>query len=282
MPAGSPVRQIRQAVVFTLQAVAFDAVFARDVALPLAAAAYEVMNGLPVALPAGYVQTALIKADDVLLAALSAEHSSVAAMAEDTNIFGLMGQNPITGTAFISFRGSSDVADWLANIRAVPTEYLPLAGFGEVAAGFQAVYETVRSSVAANLATAAADCDDILITGHSLGAAVAVLAAPDIYRAMPPNAIEPRLITFAGPRVGLPDFVAAFNASIESCFRVVNHLDIVPLVPREPFGPYAHVGAGINVDSGGSFDLIRRHSLAAYLAGLNALIGPGASAGGSI
>jgi hypothetical protein len=240
------------------------------------------MNGVPVTLPAGYVQTALIKADDVLLAALSAEHSSVAAMAKDTDIFGLMGQNPITGTAFISFRGSSDFADWLANIHAVPTEYLPLAGFGEVAAGFQAVYETVRNSVAANLATAAAGCGNVLITGHSLGAAVAVLAAPDVYRAMPPNVIEPRLITFAGPRVGLPDFVAAFNALIESCFRVVNFLDIVPLLPREPFGPYAHVGAGINVDSGGSINPEWRHNLDAYRDGLTALIGPGPSANGSI
>jgi triacylglycerol lipase len=44
------------------------------------------------------------------------------------------------------------------------------------------------------------------------------------------------------------DFVDAFNAAIESCFRVVNFLDVVPYVPP---APYVHVGAQITVDSGG-------------------------------
>jgi predicted lipase len=86
---------------------------------------------------------------------------------------------------------------------------------------------------------------------------------------MPTNKIEPRLITFAGPRVGLSDFVESFNAAIESCFRVVNFLDIVPLVPP---APYVHVGAEITVDSGGAVDFVWRHSLAAYQIGLSALI----------
>ncbi|HYB39497.1 MAG TPA: hypothetical protein VEF72_29775 [Mycobacterium sp.] len=98
---------------------------------------------------------------------------------------------------------------------------------------------------------------------------MAVLAAPDIFRNMPPNTIEPRLVTFAGPRVGLPDFVTAFNADIESCFRVVNFLDIVPFVPP---APYVHVGAEIAVDSGGSIDVISRHSFDSYRDGLTALI----------
>ena len=37
-----------------------------------------------------------------------------------------------------------------------------------------------------------------------------------------------RLITFARPRIGVSDFAEKFNAAIESCYRVVNFLDIVP------------------------------------------------------
>jgi hypothetical protein len=258
--------------------MAFDAVFARDVALPLAAAAYDVMNGLPAALPAGFVQTALIKADTVLMAVAN-QYPAVAAMVKNTDIFGLMGRDPASRTAFVSFRGSADLADWLADFDAVPTAYLPLTGFGQVATGFQAVYELVRASIAANLPATTAGCDNVLVTGHSLGAAVAVLAAPDIFRAMPPNAIEPRLITFAGPRVGLTAFAAAFNALIESCFRVVNFLDVVPLVPP---APYVHVGSQIGVDSGGSIDVGHRHSLGAYRDGLTALIGPTPPAAGTV
>ncbi|BCO36167.1 lipase [Mycobacterium heckeshornense] len=248
--------------------MAFDPLFARDVALPLAAAAYGVLGGGPVVLPTGFGQTALIRADGAALTAMSDPHPAVTAMTKDTNIFGLMGHNPASRTAFVSFRGSADLADWLADIDAIPQPYLPIAGFGQVHAGFQQVYELVRDSVAANLAPATAGADHLLVTGHSLGAALAVLAAPDIRRNMPPNTIEPRLITFAGPRVGLSDFAAAFNAAIESCYRVVNFLDIVPHVPPSP---YVHVGVEIDVDSGGAIDVAWRHSLAAYRDGLTAL-----------
>gem|GEM_PF-5892351 len=88
-------------------------------------------------------------------------------------------------------------------------------------------------------------------------AALAVLAAPDVAQGMPPNTLEPRLTTFGCPRVGVADFKAAFDAAIECCYRVVNFLDIVPLVPP---APYVHVGAEIAVDSGGAVGIGWRHS----------------------
>lgn len=236
--------------------------------LPLAVAAYTVMDGGKPALPSGFAQTALIEADTSHLATLS-DSPPAAAMMKDTNIFGLMGRNASARTAFLSFRGSSDLADWLADFDFIPATYRPVSGFGQVHAGFQDVYECVRDNIAASLPAATAGCDQILVTGHSLGAALAVLAAPDIALAMPPNTIEPRLVTFGGPRVGLTDFASAFNAAIECCFRVVNFLDIVPLVPPPP---YVHVGTEIAVDSGGPIDIVWRHSLAAYRDGLSALI----------
>src|SRR5271166_3515686 len=183
-------------------AVAFDAAFARDVVLQLAEAAYKVMGGGSATVPSGYIQTSVIRADAALLTAMTSPHPAVAAMTKNTDIFGLMGHNRTTRTAFVSFRGTSDVEDWLADLDAIPDAYLPVSGFGQVHAGFQDVYELVQKNIAANLAAATAGCDQILITGHSLGAALAVLAAPDVFRSMPPNTIEPRPITFAGPRAG--------------------------------------------------------------------------------
>jgi predicted lipase len=43
-----------------------------------------------------------------------------------------------------------------------------------------------------------------------------------------------RLITFARPRIGVSDFAEKFNAAIGSCYRVVNFLDIVALLPPVP------------------------------------------------
>src|ERR1700712_3235895 len=99
-------------------------------------------------------------------------HPAVVAMTQDTRIFGLMGRNAASRTAFVSFRGTSDAAEWVADIDAVPDDYEPISGFGQVHTGFQDVYELVRADIAANLAAAASGCDQILITGHSLGAAL--------------------------------------------------------------------------------------------------------------
>src|SRR6202000_3516780 len=105
-------------------------------------------------------------------------HPAVTAMTNNTNIFGLMGQNPASRTAFFSCRGTSDFAEWIADIDAIPDDYRPISGFGQVHSGFQDVYQLVRNNIATNLAAAVAGCDQILIHGHSLSAAPAVLAAP--------------------------------------------------------------------------------------------------------
>jgi triacylglycerol lipase len=74
---------------------------------------------------------------------------------------------------------------------------------------------------------------------------------------------------FAGPKPGLGDFVKPFNQLITTCFRVVNFLDIIPCLP--PW-PYEQVGVAINIDSGGPFNPVYRHSLYAYEAGLEKLM----------
>jgi predicted lipase len=111
----------------------------------------------------------------------------------------------------------------------------------------------------------------LVITGHSLGAALAVLAAPDVAKniAVP----EPQLTTFGGPRTGLVDFAVPFNLLIDVCFRVVNLFDIVPHLPLAlPGLPYTHVGVETAVNSGGPIDQTYRHGLNAYRAGLTDLI----------
>ena len=120
--------------------MAFDPTYARDVALPLAQAAYTVMGGNTAALPTGFSQTSLIQADTMMLTAMPDPHPVVAAMTNNTNIFGLMGHNPASRTAFVSFRGTSDLAEWIADIDAIPDDYSPISGFGQVHSGFQDVY----------------------------------------------------------------------------------------------------------------------------------------------
>jgi len=71
-------------------------------------------------------------------------------------------------------------------------------------------------------------CPTIYITGHSLGGAIAVLAADDIKAALPwlpPSCL--RVYTFGAPRVGNHPFAKYFNERIPECWSVVNNRDAV-------------------------------------------------------
>lgn len=247
----------------------FDPKFALEVTLPLALAAYAVADCNTVPLPPGYVQTAVIKVDVGAGSKTAERHPEVTAIAFNASIFGMMGRNATTRTAFVAFRGTVTFDDVITDFGAIPEPYVELPKFGCVHSGFQTVYQLVRESVVKNISAAVQGCDRLLVIGHSLGAALAVLAAPDIFLNMQP--IQLGTTTFAGPTAGLGDFTKAFNNAIQSCFRVVNFLDLVPYVP--PW-PYIHVGNPICVDSGGSIDPLWRHSLYAYQAGLEKLSRP--------
>ncbi|MBI2693643.1 lipase family protein [Mycobacterium nebraskense] len=246
----------------------FDPAFALNVAIPLAFSAYNAMSGSPLNLPPGYQATAQIQGDRALAAALAAQHPVAAKMVLRNNIFGLIGNNLSTGTAFVAFRGTTDLDDVLTDLDIIPTPYGFVPKFGCVQGGFHAVYRMVRASIMANLGAACAGCNNLLIVGHSLGGALSVVSAPDIFVNIPPN-LAPRLITFAGPKSGFTDFVNPFNETISSCYRVVNYSDLIPLLPP---CPYEHVGSAIYINSGG-LGAVWRHSLYAYRLGMQKLVG---------
>lgn len=248
-----------------------DPIFARTVMLPFVRAAYAVTTDPTQTppLPAGFAQTALLKVDTALATELigsldDTTAAPVRAMTAAGPVFGLMGHNTATQTAVVALRGTHGLEEWLADLDTVAEPYRELPGFGDVHAGFQAVYQAVQDSLRAGLPPTCVGCTRLLVTGHSLGAAITVLAAPDMLTNMPPK-LEPQLVTFGGPRVGLPQFAEKFNATIGTCVRIVNFLDIVPAVPLPP---YTHVGTLTPVDSGGSINPITRHSLDAYDIGL--------------
>ncbi|MFW3114907.1 class 3 lipase [Mycobacterium haemophilum DSM 44634] len=249
----------------------FDPQFALDVPLPLSFAAYAIENSLHVKLPPGYDWTAkvVVNVDDAaVLRAQNPKLAKIAKVAIDQRVFGLMGRNISTRTAFLAFRGTVDYDDVITDLGMMPTPYHPVDGFGWVHSGFLFMYGLLRRSIVEYLPVACTGCDKLLITGHSLGAALAVLAAPDVMKNVVPNLV-PSLITFAGPAAGLWDFATAFNGAIDNCYRVVNAYDLVPYMPPPP---YEHVGVPVAVDSGGSVDPFWRHSLYAYQVGLERMI----------
>ena len=255
----------------------FDLDFALDVAMPLCQAAYAVMqsDGAEPELPAGYRMTAVVKAGAGQLAGLAWRSKRPGdfhdRISQERDIFGLIGNNPDEKIAFVSFRGTEDATDWAHDLDALYEPYGFAPGAGDVHLGFHEVYKTLRPTVLDALEEASKDCDHVIVTGHSLGGALAVLAAPDLAVNTAAKRI-PKLLAFAGPRAGLLEFHRFFNRLMPICYRVVSSGDIVPHVPFfiPPF-VYEHVGVEVKVD-GGQDDPIKAHSLdLSYLPGLKRL-----------
>lgn len=125
--------------------------------------------------------------------------------------------------AVLAFRGSDPMTlpNWLTDmvVRLVECgEYE-----GRVHYGFSSALRSTWSMI--ETALSAAEERPLFITGHSMGGALAVLAACRLSRlGRPPAAIY----TFGAPRVGDVNFCARYELPT---YRVVNRLDIVPEVP---------------------------------------------------
>ena len=80
----------------------------------------------------------------------------------------------------------------------------------------------------------------ILTTGHSLGGALASIAAGTIAdnKYASPNNIM--MITFGQPRVGDSKYAASMNKLVPYTFRVINGRDPVVLVPPMKYGYHHH------------------------------------------
>ena len=146
----------------------------------------------------------------------------------------------------VAFRGTevrdfwAGLRDWMTNLQAT---LVPDGFGGRVHAGFQQGLEEVWGTLCALLGPILAQnpaSPGVWLTGHSLGAALATLAAD---RASQQHAFPVRgLYTFGSPRLGDMAFARRIDTGAlkSRAFRFVNHLDIVPRVPP-PWG-YRHAG----------------------------------------
>ncbi|CAL8979217.1 hypothetical protein RHODGE_RHODGE_00871 [Rhodoplanes serenus] len=150
---------------------------------------------------------------------------------------------PITGTRglllatgdarILAFAGTDplNLAHWLTDFDIVQTPE-------GIHRGFDAALDAVWGAVAMALSEHAGDAR-LLITGHSLGGALSVLAAQ---RLLITFGLRPQVWTFGMPRVGGPHFAERYEAALGAhTVRLVHGEDIVPTVPPSRLG-YGHVG----------------------------------------
>lgn len=151
----------------------------------------------------------------------------------------------------IAFRGTQTQIEWWRNLQATQKTYKDLTTgkkYGRVHEGYLKI---VRDQIGSLLLNQVRQLDPTIpcyITGHSLGGAVATLAALEIALNVPKIRKQLQLYTYASPRIGDRDFAQAHSQLIPNSYRIVNLSDSVPLVPPITIenyytkANYAHVG----------------------------------------
>uniref|UniRef100_A0A0D9W700 C2 domain-containing protein n=1 Tax=Leersia perrieri TaxID=77586 RepID=A0A0D9W700_9ORYZ len=168
----------------------------------------------------------------------------------------------------VAFRGTeqSKWKDLVTDLMLVPAGLNPERLGGDfkqevqVHSGFLSAYDSVRNRIIALVNNAVGYMDEdsaenipkwhVYVTGHSLGGALATLLALELSSSQMAKSgvIFVTMYNFGSPRVGNRRFAEVYNATVKDSWRVVNHRDIIPTVPR--LMGYCHVEAPVYLKFG--------------------------------
>jgi triacylglycerol lipase len=194
-----------------------------------------------------------------------------------------VGGDPIT--AVVALRGTESTMEWWDDFHWDLVPFTQVPNGGNVAQGFYDIYDSIGTmapgqagtsapgAVAAEVAQAAtsglaAGLDPaslpLVVTGHSLGGALATLLVTDLNAT---TALKPQAWTFASPQVGDAVFAARYGGLSTVSWRIYNQVDVVPYFPIDVFDSYQPVTTGYAINSLGTakWSLSCAHSLNTYM-----------------
>lgn len=154
--------------------------------------------------------------------------------------FGLICERNTQGRELIVvFRGTQNNADWRSNA-VIAMEPGPAGSTVHV--GFNGIYKSLRDALGREIAAARPDA--VHFVGHSLGGALASLAAMDFIAG---GQVPGYLYTFGAPRVGALGSASVLNRNLPvgSVKRVYALSDPVPMLPLFPFFHFGPGSTGI-------------------------------------
>lgn len=141
--------------------------------------------------------------------------------------------------AMVTFRGTESASDWMSNLN-VTTRSIP--GVGPVHAGFLGQFQALQPELERLLQPRVKL--PLLVSGHSLGGGIAVLAAITWASTRSVRA----LYTYGQPAVAKGNAASIIGTTLtERYHRLVNDADIVPRVPPG----YRHAGHLLHFDGQG-------------------------------
>jgi triacylglycerol lipase len=175
------------------------------------------------------------------------------------------------GRMYLILRGTQTAKEWIRNFSISLRPYL-IADHGMVHEGFMQMYDEIRGAIIETLSSTSNHMK-LYVGGHSLGAALATLALPDIESKT--RCRVRALYTFGSPRVGDVTFVRAFNESYhDRSFRIANTSDLVTSLPLPvPLanivgGYFSHVDVPVDMTVQKD-DMETNHGMETYLSTLS-------------
>lgn len=168
-----------------------------------------------------------------------------------TDTHGFVGVMKDKKAVFVVFRGSYTISNWISDIDGLLV-YYDKCRLCFVHRGFYMAYQAVASQVLVAVADLLKRNPSykVIVTGHSLGGALATLAAADILQHGTAPAADLQLVTFGSPRVGNEYFSSSLTASLQA-LRWTHAKDPVPHLPPQDQS-YRHVGQEVYEDERGA------------------------------
>ena len=153
------------------------------------------------------------------------------------------------------FRGTKLPQDWMTDLACTPVRFDWVfnggPAIGEIHAGFGHCLADRLSAIISALSSRDLN-KPLLITGHSLGGALAALAGACFNVLGSPVPTVSAIYTFGQPRIGLHDFCNTYSRILaDKLVRFVNKQDLVPRVPFRNWD-YSDEGTMIHFDSTGT------------------------------
>lgn len=156
-----------------------------------------------------------------------------------------------SGELVVAIRGTEGILEWIHDAAFLFVPDPIHAGGGMTEDGFTTIYESLRVGRANNAPTpiaaiqtkvSAGGIGKIVVTGHSLGAALATLLGLAV--GLKGGVKDREVYTFASPRVGTIFFHHTYDSVMPKTYRIHNRPDVVPMLP---LFPYEHVGTGVEL-----------------------------------